>query len=151
LSSQTNSSTSRATPPGPHHIKIDPLLVDEYVEVRAKVLAWKPNVNPDAARYAELHAKMLEAATKARADQAVVLEGKLWKLPITHQEQQSTIISIPALQKKLGLKWLLENCSVTLAKVRKAIPRNKLADYILTERTGNREVQEPVRRADATR
>ena len=125
---------------------LDPALVDEYAEVRQRVLAWKPNVNPDAKRYAELHEQILAAAAPKPAEEGVVLEGKLWRVPVSPQENESTIKSIPALQKRLGLKWFLENAKITLAAVRKAIPKEKLGLYILTERTGAREVQEPVRK-----
>ncbi len=120
-------------------------LVDEYVEVREKWKSWQPPVNPHAARFAELKVRILGWFEKEPADVAFIAEGKSFKLPISARERKRTLKNLPALLRKLGQKWIAENCMPTLGAVEKAIPAEKLSLYIDEERSGPRNIGEPVR------
>lgn len=139
-----------AAKPAPALRPPSPEEVDEFVSVRSKCRSWKPDVNPHAARYAELSAKILAYASSKPDDQPVTIEGHTHVVPVAARENHSELRdgAIASLQRKLGGKWLIENATVTLAKVRKAVTDAKeQKKFILTERTGPREIGEPAEKS----
>jgi hypothetical protein len=131
-----------ATAPEPKPLTREQL-IDQYVEDRAYARSRKPDVDPILKRYQETHALLLTFCEGKPAGEAIVLEGHKYKVPISAQENQSTI-NLPGAVKKLGgLKWLLINCKVTLKAVRSAMDEKTAERFITTERTGPREIGEP--------
>lgn len=121
-----------------------PQLVDEYTEVRSRCLAFKPNVNPDAERFAELEGEILSRVAKEKPAKRLVLEGELYRLPISPCESRTKLRSVTALFKKLGLRKFLQHCTVKLSAARHLGEDGK--KYLITKRTGPREIGEPVRK-----
>jgi hypothetical protein len=126
-------------------------LVDEYTEVRARVMAWRPAVNPDAARFGELEAQLLAMAAGIEADQSAILKGNRSTVPVTECERKRTIIKIPSLFRLLGTGWVSENCKPTLKAIQKALTKEQLAKYVSESRSGPRTLGEPVTSAPTER
>ena len=124
-----------------------PELADEYATVRALMMAWKPNVNPHAQRFAELGAELLERCKEEPAEKLLQVQGNKYVVPISAQENVSKIVDKLALYKRirrLGIETVAETYSITLANVRKLLSKSELQKYILTERSGPRTIGEPV-------
>jgi hypothetical protein len=121
--------------------------IDEYVEVRAKCMAWQPAVNPFAARLAELEPKLLAMAESLDAKEASVLHGNKYVVPISGRERKRTILQVPKLFKKLGMKWVVANCKPTLKAVEKALSAKEFKAFVSEEQTGPRNLGEPVQQA----
>lgn len=125
---------------------IDKKLVDEYVDVRSRSNAFKPNVNPHLKRLGELEELLLKACDNQPAADRIVLKGNLYLVPVSPRHNESEIKSVAAVHQRLGLDWLLANCKITLGAVKKAITdKAERAKFIATTQTGDREIQEPVR------
>ena len=113
------------------------------------MMAWKPNVNPDAERFDELRGKLLTRVAEEPAEVPIQIHGKAFIVPISRCENKSTISDPLALYKKLrrlGVEKLLELYTITLTKARKVLTEKEQAKFITTERTGPREIGEPVRK-----
>lgn len=122
-------------------------LADEYSEVRQRVMAWRPNVNPNAQRFSDLAAELLKRHADDPSDQQIVVEGGRFRVPISARENDSKIIDPKALYnrlKRFGMETIIGSYSITLTNVRKLLPKAEHAKYISTERTGNRTIGEPV-------
>jgi hypothetical protein len=145
LVSSTSANTDSSTPLTSQQKAV---LIDEYVECRERVKAWKPNVNPHAQRYLELQSLILAWYEKSPAEKSAVAEGNSYRLPISARENKRTVVNLAGLVRKLKLSWLLENCKVTLKAIEKAVPKEKLPLYIHEELAGPREIGEPVRKLE---
>jgi len=120
-------------------------LVDEYKRVRDKVEAWRPAVNPHAARHAEIEAEILSWVEDEAADQEILLVGNTVNVPISARRKRHTIIHLPQLFKKLGLKWISEHCKPTLGDLKKSpLPPQVLEKFIKETQDGGRTIGEPV-------
>ena len=119
-------------------------LVDEFREVRARYLAFKPNVNPDAARYAVLEETILGWFAGMKGDEVILAKGDKFSVPISACERKRTIKNIPALLKRLGTAWVKEHFKPTLKDLTKALDEKELAKFVDETRTGPRTVGEPV-------
>lgn len=125
----------------------DAQLADEFAETRLRMMAWRPNVNPDAQRFTELSTELLARQIGKPADQQILVEGEKWKVPITPQEQKTTItdrMAVYRVIRKLGVETVVETYTITLAAIRKLLTQKQQAKLLKTERTGNREIREPV-------
>lgn len=147
---------SQGAPAGrPHLTTEQKKLVDEYQQVRERCMAWKPNVNPDAARYQELQAAMLELCAAEAPDQAVVLEGNLYDLPISMRENRREIKDRHMLWRRIKRllggtdKKMAGVYKITLGQIDKILPSDEHEKFLIQERTGPREIQEPVKRQAA--
>jgi hypothetical protein len=134
---------AQLVPPLP---KPEPALVDEYAGLREKMKAWKPSVNPHAARFAELGALILKCYEEYPAAEPTVAEGFRYRLPITARRFERKIIDLAGFLKKVGRQKFLSMCNVTLGAVEKEIPEGKRALYISTKQSGPRQIGEPVTR-----
>ena len=120
-------------------------LVDEYVEVREKCRAWRPEVNPNAARLAELQPLLIALAGSTDPERPLTLKGKKHVVPVSRCELRRTILRIPALFRRLGAKWVAEHCKPTLTALEKSpLSPEELASFIHQDRTGPRTLGEPV-------
>jgi hypothetical protein len=123
-------------------------LADEFAETRLRMMAWKPNVNPDFQRFQELSAELLARHAKEPAEKRIQVQGIRYIVPISPQENKRTItkpFALYRLLKKKGEKKLLQWYKITLGAIDKAIPDEKeRAKYLKQERTGAREIGEPV-------
>jgi hypothetical protein len=126
--------------------KPDPGLIDEYAELREKMKAWRPNVNPHAARYAEVGALILKCYEAYPASEPVVAEGLRYRLPITARRLERKIIDLAGFFKKIGREKYLEICKPTLGAIEKEVPKEKIGLYIAGSETGPRQIGEPVAR-----
>ena len=133
----------QVVPPLP---KPDPALIDEYAELRERMKAWKPNVNPHAARYAEVSALILAAYETWPASEPIVAEGARYKLPVSARRLERKIIDLAAFFKRIGRERYLEICKPTLGAIEKEIPKEKLGLYIEGKETGPRQIGEPVQK-----
>lgn len=124
---------------------IDPALVDEYCDLREKMKAWRPALNPHAARFAELGSLILASADPLPANRPIVAAGARWTLPITARRIQRSVINLAGFFRVVGRDRYLELCSPTLASVEKEIPAEQRAKYIVEAQTGHRTLGEPVR------
>lgn len=120
-------------------------LIDEYVEVRARCLAWEPNVNPDAARLEELEAMLLAWCEKHPAAKPLVLKGTKYMVPITKRKNVRTVINVANVFKRIGEAAFLKVCTIGLGAIDKEIPKAERKQYVSEALTGNRTIQEPVR------
>ena len=118
--------------------------VDEFARVRQLCLAFQPNVNPHAARFAALEAELLIWCEGVDPEQPVVLEGEHFQVPVSRQEWQRRPKNIRKLFNAVGVTKFLAACSMTLTSIRKLIPKGEQGDYISETRTGPREIGEPV-------
>ena len=118
-------------------------LVDEFSEVRARVIAWRPAVNPDAARFAELNQQLVALAANMDPAEATVLKGYRFLVPVSACERKRTIVKIPALFRKLRAKWVAEHCKPTLTAIEKALSKEDLVRYVEESRSGPRSLGEP--------
>jgi hypothetical protein len=119
-------------------------LVDEYVEVRAKCLAWRPAANPHVSRFAELQVAILAWFEKQDPEDQILAKGNKFSLPVGAKERKRTIVRIPELFRRLGMKWVAEHCKPALGALEKALPKDELAKYVEESRTGPRSLGEPV-------
>jgi len=122
-------------------------LVDEYTEVRAKCMAWKPAVNPDAARYAELQKELLSWFEGEKGDERkapALLKGTRFTVPVAARENKRTIIQIPKLLKRLGTKWIHENFKPTLKSIETVLTPVEMKKFVTEENSGPRTLGEPV-------
>jgi hypothetical protein len=119
-------------------------LVDEYAEARLKVMAWKPEANPHAARFEELNSLILTWFENEKADEAILARGNRYTVPVAAREKKRTILRIPQLFKRLGSKWVAENVRPTLKAIEKALSPEEMKKFVLEERTGPRSLGEPV-------
>lgn len=128
----------------------DAQLADEYAEVRLRMMAWKPNVNPNAQRFGELATELVARQAGKPAAEQIIVEGERYIVPISPRENKRTVTKPVALYrrlKKLGEKKFLALYKITLGAIDKAIPDAKeRARYVKEERTGPREIREPVLR-----
>jgi hypothetical protein len=121
-------------------------LVDEYVEVRKHCAAWKPSVNPHAARLAQLEPLLTEMAgfNPVQAKETFVLRGDQFVVPLSARRLKRTILQIPKLFKLLGTKWVAEHCAPTLTDLEKSsLTEKQLKSFILEEQSGQRTLGEP--------
>lgn len=133
----------QAVPPLP---KPDPALIDEYSDLREKMKAWRPNVNPHAARFAEVSALILAAYETWPAKEPIVAEGLRFKLPITARRLERKIIDLAGFFRKIGRERYLEICEPTLGAIKKEIPKEKIGLYVEGKETGPRQIGEPVQK-----
>lgn len=126
----------------------DSQLADEYSEFRARMMAWKPNVNPDAQRFSQLGTELLKRQEKEPAEKQIQVQGERYIVPISARERKRTIVAPIGLYrklKKLGEKKIVALYKITLAAIDKAIPDEKeRGRYVHEDRTGSREIGEPV-------
>jgi len=121
-----------------------PELIDEFADMRAKMRAWKPDVNPHAQRFGAVKQQILDCYEGADPEQTYLAEGIVYKLPISACELRRKIKDLYKVFLRLKSKRFVSLCSFTLGALEKAIPKDKLAQYIHEERTGPREIGEPV-------
>lgn len=112
------------------------------------MMSFKPNVNPHAERFAELSIEILARHAKQPPAKRLIAEGEIYILPISPQENRSKLKNLAALFKKLGLRKFLEHCTVKLSAARH-LPEDERKKFIVTARTGPREIGEPVLRERA--
>jgi hypothetical protein len=124
----------------------DPALVDEYCDLRERMKAWRPEVNPIAARYAEVSALILAAYESHPAAAPIIAHGRRFDLPITARRIERKISNLAGFFRKIGRDKFLEVCSLTLGAVEREIPKDKLNLYISESQTGHRTIGEPVAR-----
>lgn len=121
------------------------VILDEFVQVRSRWKAWQPAVNPHSARYEELKATILGWFEKNPADVAYIAEGTSHKIPITMRENKRTVVKVLQLVRKLGLKWVAENCTPTLSAIEKSkLSPEQRKQFITEAREGPRSIGEPV-------
>jgi hypothetical protein len=124
-------------------------LADEYAEVRLRMMAWKPNVNTHAQRFAQLVTELLSRQAEEPADKLIQVQGDRYIVPISPQENRSKITDAVAVYRavrRLGLKQFLEAYTITLTAARKLLTSKQQEKWIETARTGPREIREPVLR-----
>lgn len=120
-------------------------ILDEFVQVRSAWKSWQPAVNPHSARYEELKATILGWFEKKPADVAYIAEGTTHKIPITMRENKRTVVKVLQLVRKLGLKWVAENCTPTLSAIEKSkLSPEQRKQFITEAREGPRSIGEPV-------
>jgi hypothetical protein len=124
---------------------IDPALIDEYCDLREKMKAWKPSLNPHAARFDELKTLILASVEKEPANRPIVAPGTRWTLPITARHIQRSVVNLAAFFKVVGRDRYLELCSPTLAAVENEISAEQVGRFITSAQTGGRTIGEPVR------
>lgn len=126
-------------------------LADEYAEVRLRMMAWKPNVNPDAQRFGELAEELLSRHVDEAAEKQIQVQGERFVVPISPRQNKSSIVDRLALYKRIrrlvGVEKMVEYYSITLTAARKLLSKTEQAKYIREERTGRREIGEPVMKA----
>jgi hypothetical protein len=123
-------------------------LADEYAEVRLRMMAWRPNVNPDAQRFGELAEELLARQLDEPAEKQIQVQGERFIVPISAQHNKSSIIDELGLYKRIrrlvGVEELVKLYKVTLSNARKVLSKTDQAKFIREERTGRREIGEPV-------
>ncbi|HLJ77864.1 MAG TPA: hypothetical protein VKT75_10660, partial [Acidobacteriaceae bacterium] len=119
-------------------------LVDEYVQVRTQYRAWKPDVNPHTARFIELQQVLAGLGEVLNPEDSGILTGNKFVVPVSARERRRTIVRIPQLFRKLGGKWVAENCKPPLAALEKSLSEKDLAKFVEESRTGPRNLGEPV-------
>jgi len=124
----------------------DPALIDEYCDLRERMKAWKPEVNPIAGRYAEVSALILAAYESHPAAAPIVAHGRRFDLPISARRIERKIHDLAGFFRRIGRDKFLEICSVTLKAVEKEVAADKLDLYVGTSQTGHRTIGEPVSR-----
>jgi hypothetical protein len=121
------------------------VLVDEYAEVRDRCLAWKPATNPHMARYFELSQVVLGWFEEQPADETLLATGNVYSIPVSARRRSRSLVNLPKLFKKLGMKWVLEHCRPSLTDIDRApLPAEVLATFIVEARDGPRTLGEPV-------
>ena len=138
--------------PPPAKSLTDAQLADEFAETRLRMMAWKPALNPDAQRYSELSDELLARQADEPAEKRILIEGEKFVVPISPQENSSTITDVGAVYRVIRRKGndiLLGAYSITLAKARKLLSDQQQQKWITTERTGAREIGEPVWKGQA--
>jgi len=118
--------------------------IDEYAEVRASAAAWRPAVNPHAARLAELQKHVMDLADLQPADAEVLLVGRRFSVPVGMRRIKRTIINLQQLWNRLGKEWMLKHCAPSLGDLDKALEPEDRAHFIDEERTLSRIIGEPV-------
>jgi len=119
-------------------------LVDEYADTLNKVAAWKPAVNPDIARLAELSSQIRAATDRQPAGEELLLRGLKYDLPVGAKRIKRTIINIPRLFRKMGMAWVEEHCAPALGDLDKALTEDERAGYVKEERILSRIIGQPV-------
>jgi hypothetical protein len=120
-------------------------LVDEYAQVRDRCLGWKPATNPHMARYFELGQVVLGWFDGQPADEPILATGFSYSIPVSARRRSRSLINLPKLFKKLGMKWVLEHCRLSLTDIERApLPAEVLATFIVEARDGPRTLGEPV-------
>lgn len=92
-------------------------------------------------RYNQLRDQILSWHANSPADQSFTEEGELYMAEISARAIERTIVSMPKLQKRLGLKTFLEICSVTLTKLKGHLGELELARFLKIEHSGSRRVK----------
>lgn len=136
MASQETSSSLKLTP-------AQKQVVDEYVEVRQRMLQWRPQVNPDAQRFQELEDLILSWCAKKPATKRLILEGSTHVVPVSPCENKRVVINLPGLLKKLGSTKFVAIAKVTLKAIERVIPKEQRKLYIRESRNGPREIGEP--------
>jgi hypothetical protein len=121
-------------------------LADEYSETRGRMQRWKPAINPDAQRFAELAAEMLTRCAAAPAAKSCVVEGATWLVPVTACQRSRVVKNVEGLVRKLGLKRIAELWTPGLGLIEKEIPQDQHGKYISESQSGRRVILEPVPR-----
>ena len=121
-------------------------LVDEYAEVRQRMMALEPNVNPDAQRFDELEAEVLERAKPVEAEKSIIMHGQRFTLPVSPRRKVRTMLAdaLPKLLKKFGRDKFLAACTLPLGAVDKLVPADERKKYLKEAFTGPRIIGEPV-------
>lgn len=122
-----------------------PELVDEWANLRAKNLAFQPNVNPHAKPLADKTAELLIFYEDRPGDQSYIAIGKEYKVPVSQRHRVRWPIELYKLFKRLGGKKYVAIAQPTLGDIEKALPEKLHPQFIHEERTGRRELQEPVK------
>ena len=125
-------------------------LIDEYVEVRARCQAWKPETNPHAARFEVLDELIPTWFSKLDAAEAILAHGNEFSVPFSACERKRKLKpkAIPALLKRLGTKWIQARFKPTFKDLEKTLTAEELAKYVTESRTGPRNPGEPVERQE---
>ena len=126
-------------------------LADEYAETRLHMMAWRPNVNPHAQRFSQLATELLARQSEQPAENRIQVQGEKFIVPISPQENKTTITDPAAVYRiirRKGNDILLAAYKVTLASVRKLLTPAQQEKFLATERTGPREIGEPVMRQE---
>lgn len=120
-------------------------VIDEYAEVRQRMLAWRINVNPHAERFAELQAEILSWCEREKGSSKLILQGDRWILPVSARQMKRSVKNVQKFIEAIGgLKVYAELMPPTLDLVERKLPADKRKEYISEERTGRRMIQEPV-------
>lgn len=124
------------------------LLIDEYAEVRSRMMAW-PNVNPHAERFEELEQEILRRQENQPKDKALILEGKTFKLPVSAKRFNRWLLAgaVEKLFTRWGKDTFLSVCSPAFGVIDKLVPDKKeRATYFGGDHTGARTLGEPVKK-----
>jgi hypothetical protein len=127
-----------------------PQLIDEYAEIRARMNAWKPNVNPHEARFDEIEAEILERQSKHPATKALILQGTRFTLPVSARRKVRSYLAgaVEKLFAKVGQAEFLKVCAPPVTWVDKQIPLPERGQYLSETFTGPRTIGEPVRKQE---
>ncbi len=122
-------------------------LADEYAETRLRMMAWRPEVNPDAQRFGDLGDELLRRQEDKPADQQIIVDGAVYRVPISPRENRTSIVdplAVYRIVRREGVGAVLRAYTITLAKIRKVLSEAQQEKCLKTERTGPREIREPV-------
>lgn len=111
------------------------------------MMAWRPNVNPDAQRFSELAAELVRRQQNQPPEKQIQVAGDRFIIPVSPCQNESKIIDRVALYKRLrrlGIEELAQIYTITLTNARKILSPKELPKFIATERTGPRTIGEPV-------
>lgn len=126
----------------------DSQLADEFGIARLAWRRWQPPANPWDQRYRELAGELLARQENKPADLAILVDGKQFSVPISAQENRSKFVRpvelFNTLRRKLTTAELVEYYRITLADARKLLSPEQQKKHIKTERTGGREIGEPI-------
>jgi hypothetical protein len=124
--------------------EIAPDLVDEYCDLGQLMKAWRPNVNPHAARFFQLETLILAHYEKAPKE-AIIAKGTRYVLPVSARRMKRWAINLDRFFKTIGKARYIELCAPTLGAIEHEIRKDKRALYIAEDQTGNRTLGEPAR------
>jgi hypothetical protein len=119
-------------------------LIDEYAETRAKVAAWKPAVNPHAARLAALVVEITKLTDREPADEEVLLAGYHFSVPVGMKRIKRTIVRLKQLFRRLGSEWVEEHCQPNLGDLDKALAPEERSEFVEESRELSRIIGVPL-------
>lgn len=119
-------------------------MADELGRLEAYLLSSKitysAQIEKSAARAAEITSELLAWAHSAKADESVLVAGKMFDAIISKRDNKRTITNMPGLFTTLGRKTFLENCSITLTALDRLLTRDSQLPFVTEDRCGHRSV-----------